>query len=316
MKDVIGCSLRDRLKSIPWQQSYRRTIEFSLSFMAKKKKWYAVRAGYKIGVFETWDECKLQVDGFKGAAFKAFDSHEDALLFLNCSQATAAVPQANHCSFSTAAGVASGPANVIWHVLTGPISVGKRPRESDDLQLLQHSKSSLNSSATSPSDHTTSPRSPRCRPPAPRSNLSDDQFRFCELAESGCNVFLTGLGGTGKSHVLKLVVKNLRLKHGLGDRKLGRAAVMLASSTGVSAVSIGGVTLHSLAGCGVPRYAVHFERMWSRKKMWKAMRVRHNHYQLLPPTLWPFRFTHNLFPFPFQVLVLDEISMIQVRLLR
>jgi viroplasmin and RNaseH domain-containing protein len=49
--------------------------------MAKKKKWYAVRAGYKIGVLETWDECKLQVDGFKDAAFKAFDSHEDALLF-------------------------------------------------------------------------------------------------------------------------------------------------------------------------------------------------------------------------------------------
>lgn len=164
-------------------------------------------------------------------------------------------------------------------------------------------------------DHTTSPRSPRCRPPAPRSNLSDDQLRFCGLAESGCNVFLTGLGGTGKSHVLKLVVKNLRLKYGLGDRKLGRAAVMLASSTGVSAVSIGGVTLHSLAGCGVPRYAVHFERMWSRKKMWKTMRV------------WPSSSTATLhasayqldslfFSFPFQVLVLDEVSMIQVRLLR
>ena len=119
--------------------------------MAKKKKWYAVRAGYKIGVFETWDECKLQVDGFKGAAFKAFDSHEDALVFLNCSQATAAVTQANHCSFSTAAGVASGPANVTEHELAGPIAIGKRSREYDDLQLLQPSKSFLNSSATSPS---------------------------------------------------------------------------------------------------------------------------------------------------------------------
>jgi hypothetical protein len=150
--------------------------------MAKKKKWYAVRAGQKIGVFETWDECKLQVDGFKDAAFKAFDSHEDALLFLNCSQATAAVPQANHCSFSTAAGVASGPANVTQHELTGAISIGKRPRESDDLQLLQHSKSSLNSSATSPSDHTTSHRSPRCRPPAPRSNLAKHSAPATEMS--------------------------------------------------------------------------------------------------------------------------------------
>jgi hypothetical protein len=32
---------------------------------------------------------------------------------------------------------------------------------------------------------------------------------------------------------------------------------------------------------------VHFERMWSRKKMWKTMRVWRHHHQLLPSLLWP-----------------------------
>jgi hypothetical protein len=103
--------------------------------------------------------------------------------------------------------------------------------------------------------------------------LSEDQRKVFEHADSGRNIFLTGLGGTGKSHVLQLLVRFLRLKWGGSSKKAGRSAVVLASSTGVSAVSIGGVTLHSLAGCGVPRFAVHFERIWSRKSVWNSMKV-------------------------------------------
>ena len=29
------------------------------------KKYYAVRAGRKTGIFETWDECRAQTTGFK-----------------------------------------------------------------------------------------------------------------------------------------------------------------------------------------------------------------------------------------------------------
>ena len=36
------------------------------------KKYYAVRAGRKTGIFETWDECRAQTTGFKGASFKSF----------------------------------------------------------------------------------------------------------------------------------------------------------------------------------------------------------------------------------------------------
>ncbi len=45
-------------------------------------KYYAVKNGRKIGVFETWDECKAQVDGYSGAEYKSFTKKEDALAFL------------------------------------------------------------------------------------------------------------------------------------------------------------------------------------------------------------------------------------------
>jgi len=45
-------------------------------------KYYAVRNGRKIGVFETWDRCKAQVDGFSGAEYKSFTKKEDAQNYL------------------------------------------------------------------------------------------------------------------------------------------------------------------------------------------------------------------------------------------
>ena len=45
-------------------------------------KYYAVKNGRKIGIFETWEECKAQVDGFSGAEYKSFTKKEDALSFL------------------------------------------------------------------------------------------------------------------------------------------------------------------------------------------------------------------------------------------
>ncbi|MBE7015362.1 MAG: RNase H [Ruminococcaceae bacterium] len=45
-------------------------------------KYYAVRNGRKIGIFETWDQCKAQVDGFSGAEYKSFTKKEDAQNYL------------------------------------------------------------------------------------------------------------------------------------------------------------------------------------------------------------------------------------------
>ena len=45
-------------------------------------KFYAVRKGKKTGIFSTWDECKEQVTGYKGAIYKSFKTIEEAEEFI------------------------------------------------------------------------------------------------------------------------------------------------------------------------------------------------------------------------------------------
>ena len=47
------------------------------------KKVYAVRVGKSRGIFDTWDECKAMVHGFKGAEYKSFPTREEAENYLN-----------------------------------------------------------------------------------------------------------------------------------------------------------------------------------------------------------------------------------------
>lgn len=47
------------------------------------KKFYAVKVGKTTGIFETWDECKKNVDGYSGAIYKSFNTIEDAHVFLS-----------------------------------------------------------------------------------------------------------------------------------------------------------------------------------------------------------------------------------------
>lgn len=49
----------------------------------KVKKYYAVKNGRKTGIFESWDECKEQIQGFKGAIYKGFLKKEDAKAYLS-----------------------------------------------------------------------------------------------------------------------------------------------------------------------------------------------------------------------------------------
>ncbi|KAL2167447.1 hypothetical protein VTG60DRAFT_1198 [Thermothelomyces hinnuleus] len=48
---------------------------------ATEQKYYAVRAGFKPGVYTTWAICQQQITGFKGAQFKSFLNYEDASAF-------------------------------------------------------------------------------------------------------------------------------------------------------------------------------------------------------------------------------------------
>lgn len=42
------------------------------------KKFYAVRKGHSVGIFESWEECKAAVEGFSGAEYKGFPNREEA----------------------------------------------------------------------------------------------------------------------------------------------------------------------------------------------------------------------------------------------
>lgn len=46
-------------------------------------KFYAVKKGYNVGIYNTWAECQREVNGYSGAIYKSFGSYEEAENFLS-----------------------------------------------------------------------------------------------------------------------------------------------------------------------------------------------------------------------------------------
>ncbi|KAG7217879.1 hypothetical protein INR49_020810 [Caranx melampygus] len=70
-------------------RAVRRSFCSAADDMAKGKFYYAVKKGFKPGVYKTWDECKTQVDKFPAASFKKFASEKDAWAFIRGVELTA-----------------------------------------------------------------------------------------------------------------------------------------------------------------------------------------------------------------------------------
>jgi len=97
---------------------------------------------------------------------------------------------------------------------------------------------------------------------------------------AGSGVFVTGQAGTGKSTLIQIVVKML---------ELGNTPYQVTASTGIAALNIGGVTLHSFLGCGLASgskdaLVEHLNRKCNRFKVVSLRRLR--------------------------VLIIDEVSMV------
>lgn len=45
-------------------------------------KFYAVKSGRKTGIFNSWEECKRQVDGYPNASYKSFKTAAEAAAFI------------------------------------------------------------------------------------------------------------------------------------------------------------------------------------------------------------------------------------------
>ncbi|CDO75871.1 hypothetical protein BN946_scf184672.g4 [Trametes cinnabarina] len=81
------------------------------------------------------------------------------------------------------------------------------------------------------------------REPAQEIKLSPEQQEVLDMVKRGKSVFFTGSAGTGKSVLLREIIK---LRGGRPSSRLG-----VTASTGIASVNIGGCTLHSWAGIGL-----------------------------------------------------------------
>jgi ATP-dependent DNA helicase PIF1 len=96
-------------------------------------------------------------------------------------------------------------------------------------------------------------------------DLNAEQRRAVEWAREGRNLFLTGPPGAGKTHTLHRIVAALEDVH-------GRGAVLKTATTGAAALLLGGQTLASAPGPGVPSGTVSkFHQM--RKRWNKAVKA-------------------------------------------
>jgi Cdc6-like AAA superfamily ATPase len=78
---------------------------------------------------------------------------------------------------------------------------------------------------------------------SPVVTLDEEQQKALDLVMSGKNMFITGVGGTGKSVMLKEIKKKLEEK--------GKV-VAVTAPTGLAAEAIEGCTIHAAAGISVP----------------------------------------------------------------
>ncbi|KAJ3818515.1 PIF1-like helicase-domain-containing protein [Lentinula raphanica] len=71
--------------------------------------------------------------------------------------------------------------------------------------------------------------------------LNAEQTRVLRMVvEEGKNVFFTGAAGTGKSLLLRAIIRALRQKY-----SKSKDAISITASTGMAASNVGGMTIHS-----------------------------------------------------------------------
>jgi ATP-dependent DNA helicase PIF1 len=98
------------------------------------------------------------------------------------------------------------------------------------------------------------------------STLSPKQAEALRLIKEGDNVFITGVAGTGKSLVLQRALNHFRDVYSWETNCKKYVAV---APTGPTALALGGQTIHSFAGIGIPKTQENFSKTRKNKEIAK-----------------------------------------------
>ena len=147
---------------------------------------------------------------------------------------------------------------------TVPASVHVKDEDYDDIEILEALPPSAVRASMPPLNQATPARAHGAQPPAGAEEdappltapqgilvagpvhefeLSPEQLYVLSKVQHGESVFFTGSAGTGKSVLLREIIK---AKGGRPSMRLG-----ITASTGIASINIGGCTLHSWAGIGL-----------------------------------------------------------------
>lgn len=103
--------------------------------------------------------------------------------------------------------------------------------------------------------------------------LNNKQEQALTSMKNGKNIFLTGPGGSGKSHVINLFVKYFK-----NEKENDENKIYVTSSTGLSSLLINGITIHQYSGIGtgdkdVEYYIKNIKKKKVVRERWKNTRV-------------------------------------------
>nr|XP_019009026.1 uncharacterized protein I206_05666 [Kwoniella pini CBS 10737]OCF47807.1 hypothetical protein I206_05666 [Kwoniella pini CBS 10737] len=216
-----------------------------------KAKWYAVRVGRRPGVYATWEEAARQVNGYPGAVHKSF-------------------PHPKAAEGWYRAGLRQRPANTSSSVRYND---PEQSIKTEDLNGGIPSTNHVKRPYTHPTSMVTGPAVNTDIGPsssASEPDLSSQQEEILKRILKGENYFFTGSAGTGKSVLLRAIIKAFRQREEderileedrwrrylSGEVNNERSEVQrwklgVTASTGMAGVNIGGSTVHSWAGIGL-----------------------------------------------------------------
>ncbi|KAK0473303.1 hypothetical protein IW261DRAFT_714731 [Armillaria novae-zelandiae] len=220
--------------------------------MVAKPKFWAVRVGREgPKIYTSWEECQKNIDKYPSAKQKGFPTRGLAeeyiapFLRASSSPSTSKTPMAKH--------------EIIYvdSDSDSDIQIIEKPKPSSSTRKSAPRRKRLRVEAhlddddsdleirllegPSPDKVSKAPSESKAGPSTPDGSssicLSPEQQHVLNLVKAGRNVFFTGSAGTGKSVLLREIIKSLREKPG--------HVTAITASTGIASVNIGGTTLHS-----------------------------------------------------------------------